>query len=272
MFHVATVLYFVVLSLALLALVASTPFSYNNQNLWPDQCGGMRQSPIDIDTNDALPNVNNVLSPLTFHNYDTLLDGELKNTGSTVEFVPTPGASMAVSNHIYDLQKIHIRWGTTNVGGSEHQLDGIQHAAEIQFIHLKQGGSTAPDAYSIVAVFANVITMSTSSTVWGELDPPPTAYLGTNSISSSNYQYDDLLPLLPTSSPRPYYYYEGSFTTPLCTERVQWFMLKDNITIPAFFLAKLRQVKREGNANSPLLTFNFRDLQPLNARNVSKFS
>ena len=103
-------------------------------------------------------------------------------------------------------------------------------------------------------------------------DPPPTAYLETKDIASNTYHYDDLLPPLPATSPRPYYYYEGSFTTPLCTERVQWFMLKDNITIPAFFLAKLRQVKREGNANSPLLTFNFRDLQPLNARNVSKFS
>ena len=266
MFHVATVLYFVVLNLALLALVASTSFSYNDQNLWPGQCGRMRQSPIDIDTDAVLPNGNNVLSSLTFHDYDTALDGTLKNIGSTVEFVPTPGPSIAVSNHIYDLQKIHIRWGPTNVRGSEHRLDGVQRAAEIQFIHLKQGGSTAPDAYSIVAVFANVITTSTSSTVWGELDPPPTAYLGTNSISSSTYQYDDFLP--PISASSPYYYYEGSFTTPPCTENVLWFVMKDTIDMPATFLDHLRQVKTGSGAD---LTFNFRDLQVLNTRNVFKF-
>ena len=279
MFHVATVLYFVVLNLALLALVASTSFSYNNQNMWPaafpgSQCGGIRQSPIDIDTNAALSN--SVLISLTFHDYNKPIAGTLKNIGSTVEFVPATGASMAVSNHrgIYELWKIQIRWGPTNVGGSEHRLNGVQRAAEIQLIHLKQGvppESTARDAYSIVAIHADVTT-SAASTVWDEFDPPPTAYLETKDIASNTYHYDDLLPPLPATSPRPYYYYEGSFTTPLCTERVQWFMLKDNITIPAFFLAKLRQVKREGNANSPLLTFNFRDLQPLNARNVSKFS
>ena len=277
MFHVATVLYFVVLNLALLALVASASFSYTNQNMWPSQCDGMRQSPININTNAALSN--SVLIPLTFHDYNKPIAGTLTNIGSTVEFVPAPGASMAVSNHrgIYDLQKINIRWGTTNVGGSEHQLNDAQRTAEIQLIHHKQRGSTARDAYSIVAVFADV-TMSDASTVWDKFDPPPTAYLGTksisgsNSISGNNYQYDDLLPPLPATSPRPYYYYEGSFTTPLCTESVQWFILKDNITIPRSFLDKLRMLKINGSPNSPLLTFNFRNLQPLNARDVFKFS
>ena len=196
MFHVATVLYFVVLNLALLALVASAPFSYTNQNMWPvfpgSQCGGMRQSPIDIDTNAALSNRNNVLSPLTFHNYDTLLDGTLTNIGSTVEFVPTvtSGTSMAVSNHrgIYDLQKIQICWGVTNDEGSEHQLNGVQYTPEIQLIHLKRGvplGSTAPDAYSIVAVLAHNVSASPPNTVWGQFDPPPTAYLETKSITGN---------------------------------------------------------------------------------------
>lgn len=143
MFHVATVLYFVVLNLALLALVASTSFDYNNQDEWrvfpKSRCGGREQSPIDIDTKAALPNRENVLIPLKFHDYNKPIDGTLKNIGSTVEFVPTSGASMAVSNHrgTYDLQNIHIRWGTTDVGGSEHQLDGVQYAAEIQLVHLK---------------------------------------------------------------------------------------------------------------------------------------
>ena len=279
MFHVATVLYFVVLNLGLLALVASTSFDYNNQDEWPvfpeSRCGGMEQSPIDIDTNAALPNSEIVRIPLKFHNYDKPIAGTLKNIGSTVEFVPESGASMAVSNHMgtYDLQKIQIRWGTTDDGGSEHRLNGAQHAAEIQLIHLKQGvtpespEATARDAYSIVSVFADVTT-SDASTVWDEFDPPPTGYLETESISDSNYQYDDLLPPLPATSSRPYYYYEGSFTTPLCTENVQWYVMKDTITIPTAFLDELRMVKTENGAP---LTFNFRDLQALNARDVFKF-
>ena len=145
MFHVATVLYFVVLNLGLLTLVASTSFDYSNQDEWPvfpgSQCCGMRQSPINIDTNAALSKCSVLIPPLTFHDYNKPIAGTLKNIDSTVEFVPTvtPGASMAISNHrgIYDLQKIHICWGTTDVGGSEHQLNGVQYAAEIQLIHLK---------------------------------------------------------------------------------------------------------------------------------------
>ena len=74
MFHFATALYLVVLSLGLLTLVTGAPFNYNNEfeKVWRcflgPQCGGLRQSPINIKTE------NNVLIPLSFHNYDQSLD------------------------------------------------------------------------------------------------------------------------------------------------------------------------------------------------------
>ena len=82
MFHFATALHLVVLSLGLLTLIAGSPFNYNIpfEKVWRcflgSQCGGLRQSPINIKTE------NNALIPLSFHNYDQSLDGEFENIGT----------------------------------------------------------------------------------------------------------------------------------------------------------------------------------------------
>ena len=165
MFHFATALYLVVLSLGLLTLVAGSPFNYNNEfeKVWRcflgSQCGGLRQSPINIQTTQVQER--NALMALSFHNYDQELDGEFENIGTTVRFVPDAGTTVAVSNHkgIYDLRWIDFHWGSVDTEGSEHQIDGMKKAAEIQFVHLKRGvspGSTDPDAYSILSVLADV--------------------------------------------------------------------------------------------------------------------
>ena len=270
MFHVATALYFVVLSLGLLTLVAGVQFDYINQNEWRlflgSQCGKMQQSPINIVT--AQVNGNNALKPLTFLNYNKPLDGQFQNIGTGVQFVPNAGATMAVSNHkgIYDLQRIHFHWGHDAIKGSEHRFNGIKHAAEIQFVHLKRNLiSTDRDAYAIVAVLAVPVTGApASNSVWSDLSVP-TVHATSHTVSGSSSQYDSLLP----ANQNSYYYYEGSFTTPPCTENVEWFVLVDTIDIPEGFLDNLRQV--ETAQNGPPLTFNFRDLQDLNGRNVFKY-
>ena len=268
MFHITTALHFVVLSLGLLTLVAGVPFNYNNQNQWPQfqgsQCGGMQQSPINIVT--AQVNGNNGLNSLTFHDYDKPLDGQFQNIGTGVQFVPNAGATMAVSNHMvkYDLQRIYFRWGRDVTEGSEHQFNGNKHAAEIQFVHRKRNApSTDRDAFAIVAVLADSVTgIPPPNSVWSDLSVP-IGYATSNPVSGSSLYAD----LLPTN--RGCYHYEGSFTTPLCTENVQWFVLKDTIDIPEGFLDDLRQV--QSGPGGPPLIFNFRDIQNLNGRNVFKF-
>ena len=159
------------------------------------QCRGLRQSPINIQT--ALVEENNALIPLTFHNYNEQLDGEFANVGTTVRFVLNAGAKMAVSNHkgIYDLRRIDFHWGSDETEGSEHQVNDVKYAAEIQFVHLKQGvppGSTDPDAYSIVSVLTNQVAETpAANSVWSSLSVP-TQHATSNTFITS--QYDDLLP------------------------------------------------------------------------------
>ncbi|CAI8044532.1 Carbonic anhydrase 1 [Geodia barretti] len=81
---------------------------------------------------------------------------------------------------------------------------------------------------------------------------------------NTTVNFYDLLP-----SDRSYYYYEGSLTTPNCSEVVQWFLLKETISIPSAYLAQLREV--EENEEGDRLTFNYRNTQDLAGRQVSRY-
>ena len=63
---------------------------------------------------------------------------------------------------------------------------------------------------------------------------------------------------------RDYYRYKGSLTTPPCTERVLWLVMKKPIPVPSKFLNSLRKMK--ANLCTKKLTTNHRNIQPFNDR------
>ena len=65
---------------------------------------------------------------------------------------------------------------------------------------------------------------------------------------------------------KSYYYYEGSYTTPPCSQVVQWFVLRSALRVPQDFLNALRTTVN-GEEGQPL-TMNYPDTQPLNNRDV----
>ena len=65
---------------------------------------------------------------------------------------------------------------------------------------------------------------------------------------------------------RSYYYYEGSLTTPPCSQVVQWFLLRNHVRIPSVFMSALRTMVN--NPEEEVLTMNFRDTQQLNNLDV----
>ena len=231
-----------VLTLGLLTLVVSA----------------QHQSPINIVT--GATSQNSSLNPLSFNNrYRVQVSGDFEYTGTILRFVPDSGPPATLTNHLgtYKLREIVFHWGNTSSQGSEHQLDRTKYAAEIHFVHLKQGASssdTAGDTFAMVAVLChNVSGMATG--VWSDLSPVPTTG-SSNPVFNINIKYADLLP-----DNRDYYQYYGSHTTSPFTENAVWQVMQNTIPIPEGFLTSLRQVQLS----------NFRGLQNLNGRSVFKF-
>ena len=218
-----------------------------------------RQSPINIVTGLTLQNAN--LDPLRFNDlYQVQVSGIFESTGTTVRFVPNPNEPAAIlTNHLgkYELQEVRFHWGSTPAKGSEHRVDNTQYAAEIQFVHLKQGASpsdTAGDTFSVVSVLCDYVPEMATTGVWSDLI---LASPGAQQRPVSYITYADLLP-----ANRDYYQYSGSNTTSPHIENVQWFVAQNTIDIPGGFLTTLSQVQPS----------NYREVQNLNDRSVYEFS
>ena len=197
-------LYFVVLTLGLLAL---------------DAANGVQLSPTNIDTTNTMPDLN----PLSINPPQSQVDGTLENTGGIIKFVPDLSQPNLLGNG-YILREIIIHCR------SEHRVNGVQFAAEIQFVHLKPGASPA---YSIVAVLCGAVPQS-QSIVWNQLSSIPTT---TGSSQVMGISYANLLP-----SSQGYYRYSGSHS-------VEWFVMKHTIDIPNGFLDRLRDVQSCNHAS-----------------------
>ena len=233
-------------------------FSYDNQSAWAGSCTtGRRQSPIIIATINAVSS--NDLESLDMVQWDVPVSGSFENTGSTVQFTPnTPSATVTNHRGLYTVQQFHFHWGENNTLGSEHKVDSIAYAAEAHFVTQKNtGNETASDYYSVIAVLFEADDSATETGFWAKLVPPTED----DAISIiTDITFSDLLPVN-----LDYYYYEGSLTTPPCSEFVQWFVLKTPIKIPSSYLQKLRQI--EDNFNGTL-TRDYRNTQPINDRSI----
>ena len=112
---------------------------------WPKlcpSCGGERQSPIDIKTEDTLFMTWD--PPLQAWDMDATMAGEFKNDGKTIKWFPKEvntdvklkGGPLGDINYLFG--QFHMHWGSEGAKGSEHTVDGKQQSAEIHFVWFKE--------------------------------------------------------------------------------------------------------------------------------------
>ncbi|GMT08453.1 hypothetical protein PENTCL1PPCAC_30627 [Pristionchus entomophagus] len=251
--------------------VSSASWGYGYKNgpqTWSGACQtGLRQTPIDIrtmDTDYAL------MDRVNFIGYDQVAGVTVQNNGHTVsaagfaEWDKKPYISGGALDGKYYLQQFHLHWGQQDHEGSEHKIGGLSYPAELHLVHQKDGLSlgealTRGDGLAVVGVFLNIAEN-------GEPLAALSQKLNEVIYSGNETEIEKIRPrsLLPSLTDA-FYRYEGSLTTPACSEAVQWILLAEPITVTRNQLEQLRKIRNtEGEEHES----NFRPTLPLNGRRI----
>ena len=189
------------------------------------ECAGERQSPVDL-TGAATAD-----GPALSQAY-TSAPAEVVDTGHGLQ-VNTGGGTLTIDGVTYDLLQFHVHTP------SEHTVDGSESPAEIHFVH------RAEDSLAVVGVFVEE----------GDANDGLNTWLQSIEGGDSSVEYD-VNALLPDQ--RSYYTYDGSLTTPPCSEIVHWIVMEEPITASSAQLDGFRD-RHDDNA---------RPTQPLGDRTL----
>lgn len=197
-------------------------------------CGiGRNQSPIDLARfTDA------DLVPMKMQYKTTASD--IVNNGHTLQVNYAPGSTLVVDGVEFELKQFHFH------SPSENTLNGKQFPLEGHLVHADKDGNLAVVAVMFSEGRANPML----SKLWEHVPPKK----GDKQALPAGLNVKTLLP-----AAHDHYRFNGSLTTPPCSEGVRWLVIKQ----PA--QASKAQVERFsgtiGEANN-------RPVQPVNARAV----
>ena len=193
---------------------------------------GKSQSPIDI-SNPAPQDIAN----LVFHYQPSQLN--ILNNGHTIQVNYDAGSYVELDGTRYDLLQFHFH------APSEHSLNGKLAEAELHLVHRNADGKLAVVGILINAGAENSAFKST----WDNL---PTTQGPVQQIDAEV----NAAAMLPAEQET--YRYDGSLTTPPCTEGVKWNVIVEPIEMSEEQLAAFTQLF-EGN-NRPIQPLNDRPL------------
>ncbi len=198
---------------------------------WRACSAGVNQSPVDL-----ADYIEAELPPLDIRY--TPQGREVLNTGHAIQVNVGPGSTLGIDGRVFKLLQFHFH------APSEHHLDGRDFPMEAHLVH--------QDASGVLAVLGVLFEEGTAN------DPLDLI------IASLPGGPDERRPLGSQITPaallpaeRDYIRYNGSLTTPPCSEGVRWLLMKRRLT------ASRQQI----DAFSRALGFaNNRPTQPVNAR------
>ena len=198
---------------------------------------GRTQSPINVNGTNQTGllglRVNYVSSPV-----------EVVNNGHTIQLNYKRHGSMKIKGKKYSLLQVHFH------SPSENHIKGNGYPMEAHFVHKSNDGELA-----VIGVMFSLGTENRMvSEIW-EYMPKKAGTKNSDPKRHINPSY-----LLPTNL--SLYHWKGSLTTPPCSEGVQWFLLKNPVTVSK------KQVREFVN----LMGNNNRPIQPLLGRSVQEIS
>ncbi len=193
----------------------------------------MKQSPINIE------------NPIKTKNFDIgifykSLPLNIVNNDRTLMFNCEKGCYITINNVRYDLQQFHFH------SPAEHLIQNEQYDFELHLVHQDINSNIAV----IGVLFAEGRENDQLSLLWEHFP------LKANDVFVSKNKRMNPADLLPKS--KIHYFYEGSLTTPPCTENVIWFIYTEVLELSVFQRDKFINVIGENN----------RSVKPINSRKV----
>ncbi|WAA65617.1 carbonic anhydrase family protein [Microbacterium oxydans] len=197
------------------------------------------ESPIDIVTADMKVDITSPALTFAYHAGDY----ELENNGHTIEAVPDEDDNNIVTfgGTEYVLQQFHFH------AHSEHLIDGAAADAELHLVHKSAAGD--------VLVLGVLLEEGAANSSLDDLFAQIPEENGKEVELETPIDASDLVPA-DSASAR----YEGSLTTPPCTQGVQWNVFLEPQSISPAQLSTFTKVYPD----------NHRPVQPLHHREVTE--
>jgi carbonic anhydrase len=216
-------------------------WTYDDQAHWDEMsedakaCGrGVRQSPIALVSSDLVDEPD--LSPTYIAS-----EGIYYNNGHTLQIDAAPGQLLGVGDEMFEFLQAHFH------DPSEHQIDGETFAMEMHFVHKNANGALAV----VGVMFREGATHPALARLWASIP----ASVGKEHAKTVRFDPNEFLP-----ADRVHFQYDGSLTTPPCSEGVAWLVMRAPIEASSEQIAAVRGVIGE----------NARRIQARNARMVTE--
>ena len=193
------------------------------------QCSnGHHQCPIDIRNPQKAD-----LPPIQFDYKPSTLD--IIDNGHTIMINYGPGSFMFVGGKKYELKQFHFH------RPSEEKINGKAYEMTVHLVHADQQGTLAVIAILIQNGQDNPLVHE----LWNDLPKEKDKEEHFNNIQI------DVARLLPAN--RGYYTFDGSLTTPPCSEGVMWYVLKHPVTVTAAEIEQFSKLYRDNARPTQLL-------------------
>lgn len=210
-------------------------------------CGsGFEQSPIDLTGAVAATETGIERrigeTTLTLEQRARVMD--LVDNGHTIQVTNDVPMALDMEGVHYELVQFHFH------APSEHTIDGEHAPLEVHLVHKSAGGE--------LAVIGVLVEEGEHDVLWDPIiGNLPDSQGDDRRLENLDLDMNELRPL-----PKIYYRYQGSLTTPPCSEGVQWIVMAEKRQISSGQMAEMVSHLHDNN----------RPVQPLGARTISLVS